>query len=420
MVGAGNRGYLAFGTFALRYPEDIRFVAVAEPDAERRARFAQIHNIPPERRFHSWEELANRPPLAPALVNATMDRTHHPSTLALLEAGYDVLLEKPMAITPEHCVQLVQAAERTGRILQICHVLRYAPFFRAVYDVVQSGRLGEIVSVGWNENLVYWHYAHSYIRGNWANSDRAGPMILTKCCHDFDQLIWILGRHCQRLSSFGSLTHFHPDRIRSKVPERCTDGCSIADDCPYYAPRIYLSENASLWAVNAVSPDHSPEALRRALETGPYGRCVYRCDNNVVDHQVVLMEFEHGLAVSLTMQGCSHLEGRTLRIDGLRATLLGNQARNELLLIDHQTGERETIRPSEIVGEYGHGGGDEGIMRAFVEAVCQGKAGVLTSVRESSESHLMAFAAEDARLAGQVIDMNHYRQKVEERGLSHI
>ncbi len=414
MVGAGNRGYLAFGTLALRYPEDIRFVAVAEPDAERRARFAQVHDIPPERRFHSWEELANRPPLAPALVNATMDRTHHPSTLALLEAGYDVLLEKPMAITPEHCVQLVQAAERTGRILQICHVLRYAPFFRAVYDVVQSGRLGEIVSVDWSENLVYWHYAHSYIRGNWANSDRAGPMILTKCCHDFDQLIWILGRHCQRLSSFGSLTHFRSDRIRSKIPERCTDGCSIADDCPYYAPRIYLSENASLWAVNAVSPDHSPEALRRALETGPYGRCVYRCDNNVVDHQVVLMEFEHGLAVSLTMQGCSHLEGRTLRIDGLRATLLGNQARNELLVTDHRTVETEIIQSPAAVDE--HGGGDEGVMRAFVEAVCQGKAGVLTSARESLESHLMAFAAEDARLTGQVIDMNHYRQKAEERG----
>src|SRR5919197_3408380 len=180
MVGAGNRGYLAYGPYALRHPDQVRFVAVAEPDEGRRMRFARAHGIPAERQFRSWEELAGRPPLAPALVNTTMDRTHHPSALALLEAGYDMLLEKPMATTPEQCVELALAAERHRRNLQVGHVLRYAPFFRTIYQIVQSGRLGEIVSIDWRENLAAWHYAHSFVRGNWANSNRTGPMLLTK------------------------------------------------------------------------------------------------------------------------------------------------------------------------------------------------------------------------------------------------
>jgi predicted dehydrogenase len=407
MVGAGNRGFLAYGAYALRFPEDVRFVAVAELDDERRSRFAQAHNIPPERQFRSWEELAARPPLAPALVNATMDRQHYPSTIAFLEAGYHVLLEKPMATTPEHCIALVQTAERCGRILQIAHVLRYAPFFRKVYDIVQSGRLGEVVSLDWRENLSYFHFAHSFVRGNWANTERASPMILTKCCHDLDLLVWILDRHCERVSSFGSLTHFTPEKVGPEIPERCTDGCPIADDCPYYAPRIYLERAHGTALQHAASPDPSPEAILQALRTGPYGRCVYRCDNTAVDHQVVLLEFEGKLAASLTMQGCSHVEGRTLRIDGTRATLLGNESRRELLIADHLTGETELIRLPEPVG--GHSGGDVGLMRTFVRAVRGEVASVLTTARQSVESHLIAFAAEEARLSGRVVELGTYQ-----------
>jgi len=193
MVGAGNRGYLAYGAYAERHPDKARFVAVVEPDEGRRARFGEAHRIPADRRFSSWEELAARPQVAPALVNATMDRTHRASTLALLAAGYDMLVEKPIATTPEECRDIVEAAERGGQLLQIAHVLRYAPFFLAIRDLVTAKRLGEIVSVDWRENLAYWHFVHSYVRGNWANSQRSGPMILTKCCHDLDLLVWLFG-----------------------------------------------------------------------------------------------------------------------------------------------------------------------------------------------------------------------------------
>jgi predicted dehydrogenase len=405
MVGAGGRGYHAYGRYAAAHPDEVRFVAVVEPDESRRQRFARAFDIPSERQLRTWEDLAARPQLARGAVNTTMDRTHHPSTLALLDAGYDVLLEKPMATTPAECIELVQAAEQRGRILQICHVLRYAPYFRTIYDLIMSGRLGDIVSLQWNENLVYWHFAHSFVRGNWGNSERSGPMILTKCCHDLDLLVWMLGRP-QSLASFGSSTHFRADQVGPEIPKRCTDGCPIEAECPYYAPRLYIERNPGQWARDPVSLDHSPEALRRALETGPYGRCVYRADNDVVDHQVVLLSYANGLNATLTMQGGSPVEGRTLRIDGMRATLLGNEARNELELHDHLTGECQKLEP--VIPESGHGGGDAGVMHDFVQALQSEDPRVLTSASESLVSHLMAFAAEDARLTGRVISLDEY------------
>lgn len=411
LVGAGNRGHFVYGAYALRHPDQLRFVAVAEPDEGRRQRFAQAHAIPPERQFPSWQALAEQPPLAPALVNATMDGDHFASGTAFLAAGYHLLLEKPMATTPEACLALVRRAERHGLVLQIGHVLRYAPFFVAIHDLVRSGRLGEIVSVDWRENLVYWHFAHSFVRGRWANRERSAPMILAKCCHDLDLLVWIFGRRCERVTSFGSLTHFRPERVSPEIPERCTDGCPIADDCLYDAQRLYLGGIVGQFALTAASLDRSPEGIRHAIETGPYGRCVFRCDNDVVDHQVVVLELDGGLSVSLTMQGASHVEGRTVRIDGLRATLLANQARNEIVVADHRTGQQEIIHPAQGIG--GHGGGDEGVIRAFLDGLRHDTRAVLTSGRESLESHLIAFAAEEARTTRTVVTMAAYRERLE-------
>jgi predicted dehydrogenase len=338
-----------------------------------------------------------------------MDRTHHSSTLALLRAGYDVLLEKPMGVTAGECVEMVQAARELGRILQICHVLRYAAFFRAVHDVLTSGRLGNIVSFQWNENLVYWHFAHSFVRGRWSNANTSAPMILAKCCHDLDLLVWMLGRP-ETVMSMGSLSHFRPDRVGPEIPERCTDDCPIAAECPYYAPRIYIERNPGLWARDPVSLDHSPEALLRGLMEGPYGRCVFRCSNDVVDHQVVVLGYNDGLNATLTMQGTSHVEGRTLRIDGLRATLLGNESRNVLQLHDHLTGQMETLHAGAV--ESGHGGGDAGVMREFLRAVNTGSRNVQTSAAESLVSHLVAFAAEESRVNQRLVRYDEFSMAV--------
>ena len=415
LIGAGNRGYEAYGPYALAHPNEIRFVAVVEPHEARRARFAEAHDIPPERQFCTWEDILSRRQIADVALICTLDRMHVGPTVAALEAGCDVLLEKPMATTLAGCVQLVQTAERTGRLLQICHVLRYTAFFSTLHDVITSGRLGDVITVEHRENVVYWHMAHSFVRGNWRNSQIESPMILAKCCHDMDILYWNLGP-CVRLNSFGSLIHYRAENAPPGALERCTDDCPVADDCPWYAPRLYLG-NYIGWPVSAISEDTSLEARQRALETGPYGRCVYHCDNDVVDHQIVNMEVESGASVALVMHGHSHEEARTMRYDGTRATLRGKFGYgfgDAIEIHDHLTSRIERIDPQ--AGGSGHGGGDEGVMAAFVRAVRDSSSAALTSARESLESHLMAFAAEQARVEGAIVEMATYRERAEALG----
>jgi predicted dehydrogenase len=421
MIGAGSRGYYAYGPYALQHPDEIRFTAIVEPHDERRRRFAQAHDVPPERQFRTWQELYARDRIADALVNCTLDRMHLESTLPALEQGYDVLLEKPMSNTLAGNVKLVQTAEKQGRLLMICHVLRYTAFFSTLHDILASGRLGRIITVEHRENVVYWHMAHSYVRGNWRSSELESPMILAKCCHDLDILYWNLGPVI-RINSFGSLIHYRPENAPPGATERCTDGCPVADDCPWYAPRLYLrDDDYTGWPISVISEDTGLAARRRALESGPYGRCVYHCDNDVVDHQTVNMEFESGTTGVLFMHGHSHAENRTMRYDGTRATLRGKFGYgygDTIEVHDHLTGRIEQVDIE--AGASGHGGGDEGIMAAFVQALRNPgeampvlSAANVTTARHSLESHLMAFAAEEARVEGSIVRMDDYRRRAE-------
>ncbi|MCC7354563.1 MAG: Gfo/Idh/MocA family oxidoreductase [Anaerolineae bacterium] len=414
MVGAGDRGFHCQGMYAHRYPHRLRYVAVAEPSPVLRDRFGDFHNIPKEQRYPSWQDLIAAGQLAPALVNTTPDRVHKASTVAALEAGYDVLLEKPMATSPEECVRMVQTAERTGRVLQIFHGMRYAPFFAMVREVLNTGRLGQIMSYAHFENVVYFHMAHAYVRGNWPKKALSGPIILTKCCHDLDLIYWYTGSRSKRIASFGSLRHYRSENARPDYPARCTDGCPIEEECPYYAPRFYLSDDpVARMMTAAITTDLSTEGILHALKTGPYGRCVYRCDNDVVDNQIVMMEMEDGTNVSLTLHGFSHFGMRYLRFEGTRGSLHADPAKKEIALYDHLRGRSDLFNPGKTTG--GHGGGDDGLMSAFLHTMQRGKQDVMTSARASLESHLMAFAAEEARVSGQIVDMDVYRQAVEAR-----
>lgn len=455
LIGAGQRGAAVYGAYALAHPDQMRFVAVAEPDPERRAQFAAQHRIPPERQFSSWEPLLAGPRLGQAALVCTQDWLHTAPALATLEAGYDVLLEKPMATTARDCRRLVQASERTGRQLHICHVLRYTRHFQTMRALIRSGALGQVVNVTHRENVSWWHMAHSFVRGNWRSREQSSPMILAKCCHDFDILLWLLDRRCEALSSFGALSHFRAENAPQGAPEHCLDGCPVSETCPYYAPFIYMdlfplfssfAETArgvpaalararqrapglfralavaipstwqgvarqarqlgryDGWPVSVVARDPTPENLLAALRKGPYGRCVYRCDNDVVDHQVVAMQFEGRLSVTLTMHGHAHIEGRSTRIEGTRGSLTAffGIGGSWIEVREHRTGRRQRHDTGGAPGE-GHGGGDQALMEAFVHSLRTGGGGALTTARQSLESHLMALAAEQARLEGRVL-----------------
>ena len=261
MVGAGLRGAFAYGPYAGQHPDEIQFVAVAEPDDSRREMFAAAHNIPAERQFRTWEEVMERPQMAQTLFNMTQDNMHYASTVAALEAGYDMLLEKPMTPSLAESVHLVRLAERHGRFLQICHVLRYTNTFAKVHEIIHSGRLGELVTVEHRENAVYWHMAHSFVRGNWGNTAASSPMILAKCSHDLDILYWNLGCRAKRLQSFGSLKHYRAENAPPGATQRCTDGCPVGDDCPWDARRLYLDMSRSGWPIGS-SPITSSSAAR--------------------------------------------------------------------------------------------------------------------------------------------------------------
>lgn len=406
VVGAGERGRHVYGRWALDHPTDLRIVAVVEPDPARRDLLGDEHRIEPSLRHATIDTLDLDAVGADAVIVATPDRFHHAAASWAMDSGSHVLLEKPMAATLEDSLDVVERAAKATGSVHVAHVLRYTPFFRTVHDIVTSGRLGDIVTVEHRENVAAFHMAHSFVRGNWSRTATSSPMIVQKCCHDFDILVWNLDDPVRRLTSVGSLRHFQPENAPPGATARCTDGCPVAD-CPFDARRIYLDERRTGWPVHVITDDLSPASRLRALEEGLYGRCVYTAGSTVVDHQVVTMELTSGASVTLVMHGHSHREERSMRYDGTRGTLRGVAgARPRITVADHVTGTEVEV---EIpVATRGHGGGDDGIMRSFTESVRSGSPGP-TDASTARESHLLAFLAEQARLTGAWIDVDSRR-----------
>lgn len=391
VLGAGSRGR-AYADYALDCPDELGIAGVAEPDRERREAFAERYGVPASGVFSSWEDALARRRIADCVFICTMDHMHPAPAVRAMELGYDVLLEKPMSNREEECVEIASAAKRTGARVTVCHVLRYTPFYRTLKKCMDDGMVGEVEVINQTENVCFWHQAHSFVRGNWRNSDETSPMILQKSCHDMDILLYLTGKKCVRLSSFGSLGHFTSDNAPSGAPMRCLEGCPVSGECPYYAPKLYLGENTD-WPVDVISTDLSLEGRRKALETGPYGRCVYHCDNNVVDRQVVNLEFEDGVVGCFTMTAFTSDHTRELKIFGTRGQIVARMDKQLIRHTDFLTGVEKDI-PLEDLGTdgFGHGGGDHLIVKDFLSG--EG----VSDPDVSLMSHRMCFAAERSRL----------------------
>ncbi|MFC5407105.1 Gfo/Idh/MocA family protein [Cohnella soli] len=412
LIGAGQRGF-NYANYALQNPHEMQIVAVAEPVAERRNAFKEQHGLSDEQCFAHWDDLFAGPKLADAVLICTQDKQHFDPTMKALEAGYHVLLEKPMSPSAEECIRMGQMAAQTNSIFSICHVLRYTNFFSTIKQLLEQGAIGKLMSISHNENVGYWHQAHSFVRGNWRRKDESSPMILAKSCHDLDILLWLAGSDCVRVSSFGSLSHFKADQAPEGAPLRCLDGCPAADDCLYYAPKQYL-RNDLHWPTSAISDDLSYEARYRALQTGPYGRCVYHCDNDVVDHQVVNLEFANEVTASFTMSAFTRDVSRTIKLMGTKGEIRGAMEKNEIEILHFGSGKTERIVFEDRGGHVGHGGGDWGLMRDFLRLVREGGGNRgLTSADRSVQSHLMAFAAEQSRVDGTSLSLQEFARGFE-------
>ena len=412
LLGAGLRGRMVYGRWAREHADRLRIVAVAEPDDARRAAVAREHGLEPANVARDWRELLSRPRLADAAIVATSDTVHVEPALAAFAAGYHVLLEKPIAPDPADCLRVVEAAEATGRILQIGHVLRYAPFYVRVHELIAAGRIGRVLGIDMQENVAFWHYAHSYVRGKFRNRRIAAPIVLAKTCHDLDLMIWLAGAAPQRVASFGERTLFRPEGAPSRdVPARCTDGCPVQADCPWDAVAFYATADESAarwWPLSDVSSDPSREARRRALETGPYGVCVYRADNDLPDHQVLAVDFANDVAATFTMNGTASDEKRTIHVAGSAGELRGVLHEGWIEVRRHGAAGFERI---DVAGSpFDHFGGDPGLIEHFTTAVERGRPDeVRASGRVSLDSHLLGFAAEEARLSGRVVAVDEIR-----------
>lgn len=409
IIGAGARGMYAYVPYLKENPELGEVVAVAEPHEIRRDLCAKEYNIKTENVFITWEDLLEKDRLADAIIIANNDESHYEPTKLALEKGYHVLLEKPMSNKLEDIVKLGELAkEYPNQVFMICHVLRYTPFFSKLKEIVDSKELGELVSIQHNENIGYWHFAHSFTRGNWRNSDETSPLILAKSCHDMDILLWLTGKKCIKVSAFGNLTHMNDKNFKEGMAERCLDCSSeIEEGCPYSAKKLYLSDKPIFAKI--VHPIPTKENLEEALKTGPYGRCIYKCDNNVVDHMVTILEFEDGLTATFNLSAFTQDCNRTIKLMFTHGEVGGNHVLNKIEVKKfEQFGEdkSEIVVPDEVKG--GHGGGDHGIMEDFVKLVAANGGEGRTSANKSVESHIMAFAAEHSRLHKEVVEIEKF------------
>lgn len=408
IIGAGGRGW-GYATYATNHPEQMKVLGVAEPREFHRNRVVKAHAIEKKFIFRNWQAVARQPKLADAVIICTQDAMHEKPMAAFSKLGYHILLEKPMAPTEKACRNIVNMARESGNIFSVCHVMRYTVYTQQLKQMVDSKLIGDIVNIQHYEPVGFWHQAHAYVRGNWRNEKESSPMLLAKSCHDIDWLSYIIGKPCTRVSSFGSLRHFRKSEQPAEAADRCMD-CPLADTCVYSAKTFYfdrLRTEQLGWPLDVADPYFTEETLEKALREGPYGRCVYACDNDVVDNQVVNLEYSDGTTASFTMTAFNPGGGRKTRIGGT----LGYLETQDSAVIRHydyaskswneiDTGKTD----ASIVG--GHGGGDTGIMGAFLHAVATGdRSGLITGPDATFESHMTVFAAEKSRRTGRVVVM---------------
>lgn len=407
IAGMGNRG-MVYANRLLRFSEEAEITAIADNRRIRLDAANKFLNLPQDRIFSSAEELFAQPKLADIMIVTTQDAQHKAHALAAMERGYDLLLEKPVSNRLEDCFEIAENAKRLGRTVIVCHVLRYTVFYQEIKKLLDSGVIGKIESVAAAEHVAYYHIAHSYVRGNWHKEAASSPMILAKCCHDMDLLLWLTGKKCLKVNSFGSLDYFTKEHCPEGATERCAD-CPV-EGCPFNAVKFYLSRIPG-WPSSVLNPEPTEENILEALATTDYGRCVYQMDNDVVDHQTVQMLLEDGVTVTFQMNGFNQQQTRTIHVYGTEGELWGDLKSLDLHWCRFGEEPHDMDLQSRNLETAGHGGGDtrliQDVLRYFRGDDFDTSS--ITSIDRSVESHYVAFAAEKSRVeGGELVTMDEF------------
>lgn len=405
LIGAGLRGK-RYTNHMLEFKDKFKVIGVAEPIEGRRNSIKDKHGILDDMCFSDWKEILSKPKMADLAIISTMDHMHYEPAMKAIELGYDILLEKPVAPTAKECADIALAAKKRGVKVLVCHVLRYTPFFKKIKEIVMNGTIGDIMSIVHVEGVGNVHQSHSYVRGNWHSEAQTAPMLLAKCCHDLDILQWLLDEPCEKVQSFGKLTHFTPENAPEGAPERCIDGgCPIEDTCPYNCRKLYYESKDNTWfrpaCTRGIAKDEIPtdEEVMTALKTTDFGLCVYHANNDVVDHQTVNLQFKSGANATLSMNAFNK-GGRYIRIFGTKGELFANMKDDKITVYTFE--DRKQVEVSFIAAKEsilgGHGGGDVGLVSELYDYLDGNYSGYCAAdINISVKNHLIGFAAEKSR-----------------------
>lgn len=415
IIGAGGRG-VDYSKHLINMPDKFEIVGIADPIQKRRDNLKNLYHLSEEQCYQNWEDILNVPKFADIALIATMDNMHYEPALKAIDLGYNLLLEKPVAQTVQECIDIALAAQKNGVEVLVCHVLRYSPFFKTVKKLILDDVIGDIVSVIQVEAVGNLHQSHSFVRGDWHREDETTPMLLAKCCHDLDIIQWLIDKPCKKVSSFGELTYFVPENAPKGAPMRCIDGdCPAAETCPYNYKKVYFDYGADFMrraAARGYSTQLSPtdEEVLSGLRSSNFGACVYHANNNVVDHQVVNMEFEGGATAHLTMNAFNK-GGRYIRIFGTKGELYANASDTEITVFpfDGRNPIKYSVEKTEESIAGGHGGGDYGIVNELYEYLSGNYTGYCAAdIHTSVKNHIIGFAAEKARRNNTVEDVAEF------------
>ena len=419
IVGAGHRAFV-YSKLAKTDPDKLKIVGVADPNPVRRQKAMEEFGFGEDMCFESADELAKKGKLADAIINGTMDEQHLVTSVPLLNTGYDMLLEKPFAVNEKEMRELVACAKKNNSKVMICHVLRYTPFYYGIKEIVNSGEIGDIINIQTTEHVSYHHLSTSYIRGKWANSKKCHTsMLLAKCCHDLDIMMWMMAEtKPTAVSSFGGKFQFKPENAPAGAGTICMKDCPLVDTCVYSTKRLYI-DHPDRWAFyvwDALEGIKNPtieDKINLMKSDSPYARCIYKCDNDVVDHQSVMVEFESGATGTHNMVGGSSEPRRDIHIIGTKGEIFGNFEDSKFTVLkinpspdahneECDVEEHDLRVTGDMVGAYGgHGGGDERLAADFVKFI-RGEEHSLacTSIFDSVAGHLSVYLADQSRENG--------------------
>ena len=400
--GFGARSQ-CYANYLFLNENNFEVAAVAEPKEHLRRLAEEKYHCSRERLYPGWREMLDDGVQGDLLFICTQDNEHVEPAIAAIQAGYrQIMVEKPIYKDIEKCRQLAAAAREYGAVVQVCHSLRYNNFYRKVKEILDSGKIGQIASINHMEPVGTFHYAHSFVRGDW-NKTADSPMILAKCCHDTDLLLWLTGRDCLSLSSYGSLEFFKRENAPEGCADRCIDGCKYSGSCPYSATKYLGKYKDHLFREYAVEKEGYTDTVE-APKKGRYGRCVFQCDNDVVDHQTVNLLFEDGITATLTMCAFSNFERET-HIMGTMGEIRAYMKDDLVEVYNFRSGDREIYHvghPDAL-----HGGADTVLVEDFI-ASALGDKPPATSIEKSIQSHILCIAAERSRIEKRTIDLKEW------------